>query len=267
MAGNAIVLTGTVRTPLDAKRAADIACQFVAANGGSAKAAAPPAERNSTNVSVANQGARSSGAIRGRDPAAGLGLRQQTKLVINLLTVEGEEQVMLKVTVAEVQRAMLKQFGINLGAVINSGNFATALLTENALPLTAAAGLGTLPIPGLGTAGFDRDSASAAPVRPAATGTRASGRRLRQLGRDQRLPGRQLRSHQRPARAGARRPHPHAGRAEPDRRVGRDGQVPGRRRVSRSRSSTATASSRSPSRSSASASPSRRSSCRRAASA
>jgi pilus assembly protein CpaC len=78
-----------------------------------------------------------------------------TKLVINLLTVEGEEQVMLKVTVAEVQRAILKQLGINLGAAITSGNFATALLTENALPLTAAAGLGKLPIPALGTAGFD----------------------------------------------------------------------------------------------------------------
>ena len=46
---------------------------------------------------------------------------------------------MLKVTVAEVQRTLLKQFGINLGAAINSGNFSTKLLTENAFPLTAAA--------------------------------------------------------------------------------------------------------------------------------
>lgn len=62
---------------------------------------------------------------------------------------------MLKVTVAEVQRSLLKQFGINVGATFNSGNFATALLTENALPLTAAAGLGTLPLPGLGTEALD----------------------------------------------------------------------------------------------------------------
>ena len=55
---------------------------------------------------------------------------------------------MLKVTVAEVQRTILKQFGINLGALINSGNFSTAILSQNALPLTAAAGLGTLPHPG-----------------------------------------------------------------------------------------------------------------------
>ncbi|MBA4173116.1 MAG: hypothetical protein C0511_10805 [Hyphomicrobium sp.] len=60
---------------------------------------------------------------------------------------------MLKVTVAEVQRSLLKQFGINLGAAINAGNFSTALLTANALPLTAAAGLGGLPVPGISTAG------------------------------------------------------------------------------------------------------------------
>jgi pilus assembly protein CpaC len=43
----------------------------------------------------------------------------------------------------------LKQFGINLGATINAGNFSTAILTDNALPLTAAAGLGGLPATGL----------------------------------------------------------------------------------------------------------------------
>ncbi|MEQ1713880.1 MAG: type II and III secretion system protein family protein, partial [Hyphomicrobium sp.] len=42
----------------------------------------------------------------------------------------------------------LKQFGINLGATINAGNFTTGLLTANALPLTAALGLGGLPTPG-----------------------------------------------------------------------------------------------------------------------
>ena len=58
---------------------------------------------------------------------------------------------MLKVVVAEVQRELLKQFGINIAADINAGNFTWSLLTPNALPLTAAAGLGQLPIPGIGT--------------------------------------------------------------------------------------------------------------------
>ena len=155
MAGKAAVLSGTVRTPLDAKRAADIACQFVAANGGVGEGSSTSGGANSTNVSVANQGAPSREQYEAKTQQQAAACGSQTKLVINLLSVEGEEQVMLKVTVAEVQRAILKQLGINLGAAITSGNFATALLTENALPLTAAAGLGKLPIPALGTAGFD----------------------------------------------------------------------------------------------------------------
>jgi pilus assembly protein CpaC len=154
MAGKAAVLSGGVRTPLDAKRAVDIACQFVAAN----KSVGQP--------SVSGGASSSNVAVNTLNPPQPATYDQQTqtqasacgsdsKLVINLLTVEGEEQVMLKVTVAEVQRTLLKQFGINVGAAINSGNFSTKLLTENALPLTAAAGLGTLPVPGIGTGPLD----------------------------------------------------------------------------------------------------------------
>ena len=78
--------------------------------------------------------------------------REKAK-VVNMLAVEGEDQVMLRVTVAEVQRSVLKQLGINLGAQISSGNIGLDLLTENSLPLTAARGLGTLPIAGISTAG------------------------------------------------------------------------------------------------------------------
>jgi pilus assembly protein CpaC len=111
-----VVLTGSVRNPLDATRATDIASRFIV------------------------------------QPDAS-GDTRSTAKVINMLSVEAEEQVMLKVTVAEVQREVLKQFGINLGAVINSGNFTTAILSDNALPLTAAAGLGPLPRIGLRTIG------------------------------------------------------------------------------------------------------------------
>jgi pilus assembly protein CpaC len=162
MAGRAVVLSGTVRTPIDGKRAADIACQFVAANN----TVGHPAVSGNTVTTISSTTSGSS-SIQGdtrtensatyrdktQDQASACG--SQTKLVINLLTVEGEEQVMLRVSVSEVQRSLLKQFGINLGAAINSGNFSTKLLTENALPLTAAAGLGSLPIPGLGTQGLD----------------------------------------------------------------------------------------------------------------
>jgi pilus assembly protein CpaC len=145
MAGNAIVLTGFVRTPLDATRAGDLAFQFAQAN------------RSAITSSASTSTTKSGGAVTENETNAQTGEGQQaaatkkSDLIINLLTIEGEEQVMLKVTVAEVQRSVLKQFGINVGAVISSGNFSTSVLSENALPLTAASGLGKLPIPGIGT--------------------------------------------------------------------------------------------------------------------
>lgn len=110
-----VILTGSVRTPVDSNRAFDIASRFIVS---------PDKEAD----------------------------KRDKMKVINLLGVEGEEQVMLRVFVAEVQRELLKQFGINLAADINAGNFSLGLLTANALPLTAAAGLGTLPVPGVSAA-------------------------------------------------------------------------------------------------------------------
>ena len=151
MAGNAIVLTGVVRTPVDAARSGDLAFQFAQANRNAISSSFSSASKGggdgeTTTQTQVGQGQQASGG-------------KKSDLVINLLAIEGEEQVMLKVTVAEVQRTILKQFGINLGAAINSGNFSTAILTENALPLTAAAGLGKLPIPGIGTEALEAGSA------------------------------------------------------------------------------------------------------------
>lgn len=121
-----LILTGSVRSPIDSNRAVDLASRFAVTNG------------------TAEQ-------------------RQKGK-VINMLAVEGEDQVMLRVTVAEVQRSVLKQLGVNLGAQITSGNFSTSLLTDNSLPLTAAAGLGALPRIGLGTATAAAGAATCATI-------------------------------------------------------------------------------------------------------
>ncbi len=135
MLNQTVILTGSVRNPADSMRASNIAKQFVTVE-------------YETKTSQQAEGA----AIKSfsKDSAA--------EAVINLLQVEGEEQVMLRVLVAEIQRSVMKQFGINLGAAINAGNFSTTLLTENALPLTAAAGLGTLPIPGINTKADDKSN-------------------------------------------------------------------------------------------------------------
>lgn len=156
IAGRAVVLTGSVRTPIDSNRAAQIAAQFVQANaevGSIVNTSAPSASNSSTTSSSTTGGGyqsatTDSGGGSNSDAADVYG----GKPIINLISVEGEEQVMLRVSVAEVQRTILKQFGVNIGAAVNSGNFSTSVLTANSLPITGAT-LGTLPTSGIGSTG------------------------------------------------------------------------------------------------------------------
>ncbi|MGH6702644.1 MAG: type II and III secretion system protein family protein [Bradyrhizobium sp.] len=55
--------------------------------------------------------------------------------VVNSIVVRGRDQVMLKVTVAEVARSIIKQMGIDLSAKLNYGN--TVVTFNNSNPFTA----------------------------------------------------------------------------------------------------------------------------------
>ncbi|MFM2423286.1 MAG: hypothetical protein RL291_1816 [Pseudomonadota bacterium] len=118
LAGSLVVLTGSVRNSVDATRAADIAAQF-----------------------ATKEKDLASGSATGSGDEADKSEKDKKRQIVNLLQIEGEDQVMLKVTIAEVQRSVLKQFGINIGAEVLSGNMATSILTANGNPLTAAAGI------------------------------------------------------------------------------------------------------------------------------
>src|SRR4029078_11206962 len=48
-----------------------------------------------------------------------------TTSVVNLLTIEGEDQVHLKVTVAEIQRNVAKQLGVEMSGNITVGSLTT----------------------------------------------------------------------------------------------------------------------------------------------
>ena len=140
MLNQTVVLTGSVKNPTDATRAANISRQFA-----------------TVQYEVVSKEGAEGASVNKFD-------KGDNETVINMLVVEAEEQVMLKVTVAEVQRSLLKQMGVNLGGILNAGNFSTTLLTENALPLTAAAGLGTLPRFGIATEGDPTDPGVACSV-------------------------------------------------------------------------------------------------------
>lgn len=94
-----VVLTGTVDTPLDSKRAVDLATIFV--TGGEATTG----QYSQTAVG----GGRDSGvAINNPDES------RQRSQIVNLLQIIGDDQVTLKVTVAEVSRTVMKQLGVNM---------------------------------------------------------------------------------------------------------------------------------------------------------
>lgn len=77
--------------------------------------------------------------------------------VLNMLSIESKEQVMLKVTVAEMQRSVIKQLGVNLGTVGDFGNFALRLATNNKFSLQGESlgGLSTTNAAGTQALGFN----------------------------------------------------------------------------------------------------------------
>lgn len=113
-----IVLTGTVRTPQDSDQVVKLATAFL--KGG---------EATTRNLSL-------TGGDNGGDAALWAEGRQ-TSQVVNLLTVEGEDQVTLKVTVAEVRREVLKQLGFTNSVQQGSGSgFDLLTLSSSASGLT-----------------------------------------------------------------------------------------------------------------------------------
>jgi pilus assembly protein CpaC len=98
-ANSSIILGGIAANPLEAKTAVDLATQFVGASGAAA-------------------GAASNGTTAASSAASSI------SPIINTMQIVGEDQVMMKVKVVEIQRDVTKQFGINFTALLDAGKFA-----------------------------------------------------------------------------------------------------------------------------------------------
>ncbi|WP_026596832.1 type II and III secretion system protein family protein [Methylobacterium sp. 77] len=103
-AGDSLILSGSVGSAAEATQAMDIANAFVGQSGGGG----------------------GGGGAGGAPVSKGA--------VINNLTIRGKDQVMLRVTVVEVARTVLKQFGVNL-----SGNW-SGLNLANVAPFALNGG-------------------------------------------------------------------------------------------------------------------------------
>lgn len=115
-----VVLTGTVDTPLDAKRAAELAQLFV--SGG---------EATTGQYSQTAAGGDSAGGVDINNPDQ----TRRTSRIVNMLKIIGEDQVTLKVTVAEVSRSVMKQLGVNLIGSGSTDGISWGALSENYMGL------------------------------------------------------------------------------------------------------------------------------------
>ena len=59
--------------------------------------------------------------------------------VVNLIAIEGAEQVLLKVRIVEMQRSVSKQLGLDITSAVQVGDFRTGAITENLFSLTGSA--------------------------------------------------------------------------------------------------------------------------------
>lgn len=112
-----IILTGTVPTPQASAKAVQLAQIFV--KGG--EATTPSSGTSSTS---------GSGTIIdfGEDDT-------RESSIVNLLSIDGEDQVTLKVTIAEIQRTVVKQLGIDVSGSFSSGGLVSSIFTDNPFAL------------------------------------------------------------------------------------------------------------------------------------
>jgi pilus assembly protein CpaC len=130
--GDGIVLTGSAANQAEAQQACDIATHFVAtgesfSSSNSTTSPAGPGGGSSTStiISFGSSGGGNTGG----------GCSSPSSKVVNAIVVRGRDQIMLKVTVAEVERDLIKQLGINLQGSVGYG---TAVLNfNNTNPFTA----------------------------------------------------------------------------------------------------------------------------------
>jgi len=126
-----IVLRGQVPSATESSRAVEITQSMIAR--------APTSVTGSS-----SSGSGSTATTSTYDSGTGPG-------IINLLSITGEEQVALKVSVIEVQRSVIKQLGINMKGVFigndnNTGPFGIGTNLVNAITGTVASGVGGSPI-------------------------------------------------------------------------------------------------------------------------
>ncbi len=112
--GYTIILNGSVKSPIHAANASTIVKGFFQEYGA---------------LIWSTQFGRSGGKS-GAKGGASSSFKEKNLKIINMLSVEAREQVMLKVQVVEMNREIIKQLGVNIGAVATAGSTTFSMLSN-----------------------------------------------------------------------------------------------------------------------------------------
>ena len=135
--GDGILLTGTVSSQAEAQQACDIASHFLTGDsfgggGGGGGGSGSQYNRNSSYNDQTGQYVSSTSSATG----SGVGVSScKVDKVVNAIVVGGREQVILKVTVAEMDRTVIKQLGINLSGSAGYGSAVVNFNSTNPFPV------------------------------------------------------------------------------------------------------------------------------------
>ena len=139
--GDGIILSGTVANQLEAQQAYDIAAHYVdpcAALGnndsGSINSGSSGSSSSGISISSGCTPSGSGSSVSGGGVKGALNGVSSSKIV-NLIIVLGRDQVMLKVTVAEMDRQVIKQLGINLSGSAGYGSAVVNFNSTNPFPV------------------------------------------------------------------------------------------------------------------------------------
>jgi pilus assembly protein CpaC len=132
--GDGILLKGTVANQMEAQQAFDIASHFVDPCGALGNNDSSSVSNGSSSSSSSSTGCAASAPSGSGGVGAALNSVGESKIV-NAIVVRGRDQVMLKVTVAEVERTVIKQFGINLSGSAGVGSAVVNFNTANPFPI------------------------------------------------------------------------------------------------------------------------------------
>ncbi len=153
--GDGIMLAGTVSSQAEAHRACEIASHFVSSGdtfsggGGVVGAVVGNGGNNGQSQYSSTTNSSPNGSSTTQSTSGAGSDSCKLDKIVNAIAVSGQDQIMLRVTVAEIDRQIIKQLGINLSGSVNYGTAVVNFNNTSQFPINGIPGT-SVPISGTG---------------------------------------------------------------------------------------------------------------------